>query len=350
VTLAFAVVALVALGSQGANPELADGFYCSTDHYFAYETLLHDSAEAHLLHVVPLVEASRQAPEITVAIPAAHTRGIRCTASAVALRDDSQITKVAIDTRRWSASRAAQAPDDGTDAWVTTRLWGNGAWSRSAATERRRLRTVSDGSSTSLETYRVSTGSCASRVGSRLAWHDPKGRETRSQALFYRWPSCKASDSEPAPVDPCAATNSRISHRFNGKLTAGESYRRTLGPFVFRLVDEGRFGWSIVVNPQGESRDLTSLLPLHGPSGRDIQPFRPFDNPTPVTYPFAFHPEARRGISYSQDTYTNLINDLRIDSYGRGRVTVRRQEIAPGADGRPQFRWIEFDACLSWPR
>jgi hypothetical protein len=151
-------------------------------------------------------------------------------------------------------------------------------------------------------------------------------------------------------VDPCAATNSRISHRFNGKLTAGESYRRTLGPFVFRLVDEGRFGWSIVVNPQGESRDLTSLLPLHGPSGRDIQPFRPFDNPTPVTYPFAFHPEARRGIGYSQDTYTNLINDLRIDSYGRGRVTVRRQEIAPGADGRPQFRWIEFDACLSWPR
>jgi hypothetical protein len=148
-------------------------------------------------------------------------------------------------------------------------------------------------------------------------------------------------------IDPCAPTPARVVRGFHGRVSAGQSYRRTIAPFVFNLVDDGRYGWRIVITPRNEARDLTSLLPLHGRSGRDIQPF---DIEYWTKYPFSFHPEARREIGYSDDTLTNLFNDLRIDSYGQGRVTITRHATEPGADGRPQFRWVEFDACLSWPR
>jgi hypothetical protein len=43
------------------------------------------------------------------------------------------------------------------------------------------------------------------------------------------------------------------------------------------------------------------------------------------------------------------VNDLVVQSHGRGRLTITRY-LTDSADGKPHFRWIEFTACLSFPR
>jgi hypothetical protein len=101
-----------------------------------------------------------------------------------------------------------------------------------------------------------------------------------------------------------------------------------------------------------EDRDLTSLLPLHGSSSRDIgnPTAREFAAKRLDAHPFEFHPEARRRIVYSDDSTTMLVDDVRIAAYGRGRLEIMRYELMAPEKGDPRFRWIEFNACLSFPR
>jgi len=44
------------------------------------------------------------------------------------------------------------------------------------------------------------------------------------------------------------------------------------------------------------------------------------------------------------------VDDLRLRSYGRGRVTIDGYSLTNTADGQPQFAWIAFTVCVSWPR
>src|SRR6476620_513130 len=102
--IAVLAAALLSLAQTGrADSETADGFYCATAHYFAYETLLHDSTEPHLLHLVSLDDSSGTRAELTIPIPAGWIRGIRCEPDAVAVRAESATTNVRVNLREWMA-------------------------------------------------------------------------------------------------------------------------------------------------------------------------------------------------------------------------------------------------------
>ena len=352
-----ALILLAAFAAQPqANLETSDGFYCFTPTYLAYETLLHDSPERHLLHVVSLGGRGRDERERAVPIPLGASRGIRCTSSRVDVRDNMSAVSVSVTTDPGSGMVTpgqvsplhAQLAD-----WQSTRLWGTGSWALRGSMSIP-LRRFADGRSVSLETTRVSNGGadCYVRVGARLAWRSPRRREERSQAIFHRHLTCKRAGLTGGPVyDDCAPQPGRQLRTVSGRVEADNSYRRVMSPFVFELRSEGRFGWRIRVTPIGEDRDLTSLIPLHGASSRDVMP----PNAAQIAsgrwgaHPFSFHPEARRSIVYSDDTTAMLVDDVRIDAYGRGGLTVTRHETSTLPDGNKEFRWIEFKACLSFP-
>ena len=346
---------LLAGTAQPQNPETADGFYCFTPEYFAYETLLHDSPQRHLLHVISL-RGNPELLERTVAIPLGPTLGMHCGPSRVAVRDDTRAAGISlrVDPRDRPVVPDEVSPLPGSGPkWQTTRLWGSGSWSRSAS-HVRRLHQRADGSRVNLEVFRVSTGGddCHVRVGSRLVSRSRNGREQRSRAIFRRQLTCRREGLTGGPkLDDCSPQPGRVLKRFSGRVDANKSYRREIAPFVFELIAEEKFGWRIRVTPVGDSRDLTSLLPLHGSSARDVQP--PASQKPRGDFwrkhPFSFHPEARRTIVYSDDSTTMLVDDVRIDAYGRGRLTVTKYETAPASGGALQFRWIEFDVCLSFP-
>lgn len=71
---ALIAVVLLAGTAQPQNPETADGFYCFTSEYFAYETLLHDSPQPHLLHVISLVNPSADQTEKLFDLPCSRVR------------------------------------------------------------------------------------------------------------------------------------------------------------------------------------------------------------------------------------------------------------------------------------
>ena len=352
-----ALILLAAFAAQPqANLETSDGFYCFTPTYLAYETLLHDSPERHLLHVVSLAGRGRDERERTVPIPLGVSRGIRCTSSRVDMRDDMSAVSVSVTTDPGSGTvmpgRVTPLREQRAD-WRMTRLWGGGSWALSGSNSIP-LRQFADGRSVTLEMTRVSNGGadCYVRVGARLAWRSPRGREERSQAIFHRHLTCKRAGLTGGPVyDDCAAQPGRQLRTVSGRVEANNVYRRVMSPFVFELRPEGRFGWRIRVTPIGEDRDLTSLIPLHGASSRDVMP----PNAAQIAsgrwgaHPFSFHPEARRSIVYSDDTTAMLVDDVRIDAYGRGRLTVTRHETSTLPDGNKEFHWIEFKACLSFP-
>lgn len=201
---------------------------------------------------------------------------------------------------------------------------------------------------------RLSSGGpeCVVTVGSRLVWADADGRERTSRAIFLRSLSCRRTGlTGGARYDDCAPARDRVLRTFHGRVAANESYRRVVGPFAFELKAEGRFGWHIRIKPAAEDRDLTSFVPLHGPSSRDIQPPNAQELAAGrlAAHPFHFHPEMRKTIQYTGDTVTTLVDDLRVQSYGRGRLTVTRYDTSKRDDGATEFSWIAFDVCLSFP-
>lgn len=352
-----ALVIALLLHGQPARPgnlETADGYYCATSRYLAYETLLHDSPAAHLLHVVPLEKSTDARPELRIDIDVEPTRRVRCAGAAITLQGEARSTTVRLDLDRWQAAIAPEPSNvQGTGPWQTTRLWGNGSWSRTAH-QQIALRRFDDATSVLLDITRLSTGGaeCESEAGARLVWVNGHGREIQSRTLFLRHLSCRREGVTGGPTfDDCSPQPGRWVHRFSGRVAADQPYEHTVGSFRFALAPEGRFGWAIRVKPLREDRDLTSLLPLHGPSSRDISPSTPaMPSATSIAHPFNFHPEARRNIVYSDDAITMLVDDLRLRSYGKGRLTIDRYSLAQAADGQSQFAWIAFTVCMSWPR
>jgi len=335
--------------------ETSDGYYCATSRYLAYETLLHDSPAAHLLHVLSLDKPGDARPELRIEIGAEPTRRMRCAGDVITLQGQADTTTVRLDLRRWQLAVVSQPSTQPGAAgpWHTSRLWGTGSWGRTAH-QQTPLRRFDDDTSVRLDITRLSTGGaeCESAAGVRLVWVNGRGRETRSRAIFLRHVSCRrAGVSGGPPVDDCSPQPGRWLRRFNGRVAADQPYERTVASFRFGLVPQGRFGWTIRMRPLQEDRDLTSLLPLHGPSSRDISPPTPPRSSAGLpAHPFDFHPEARRSMVYSDDATTMLVDDLRLRSYGRGRVTIDGYSLTNTADGQPQFAWIAFTVCVSWPR
>lgn len=349
-----AIALLLSLGGQAGDIETADGFYCATDRYFAYETLLNESAATHLLHVVSLDDPSGTRNELTLAIPPDRARRIRCEPRRVTVTGEAAATRVHVDVQQWRATvQPSRSRVEGSGGgWQSTQLWGTGAWARSA-TQRITLRRYARGGRVALEVTRVSTGGagCDARAGSRLVWFDGSNHERASRALVLRHLSCRRAGLDGGPVlDECSPLGNRFVRRFGGRVTADDGYSRPLPPFRVRLRAEGRFGWRIGVTPLNEDRDLTALIPLHGSSGRDIQPNEALETVALARlHPFTFHPDARRTIVYHDDALTMLVDDLRVASYGRGRLTIDRYSMSRDASGQPRFDWIEFSGCLSWP-
>jgi hypothetical protein len=352
-----AIVLALVLHAQAPalDRETADGYYCSTDRYFAYETLLHDSPAAHLLHVVSLEGSAGSRPELTVPVPAEPTKRIACAPAAVILQGKAQTATLDVDLRAWSALLRDPGPTVGPFSWRESRLWGSGLPTTSAH-QRVWLRRFNDGSRAELEIVRLVSGGgahCESRAGARLAWFDARGRETGSRGIFLRQFSCRrAGVTAPPAVDECTPQAGREFRRLSGRVAAGKEYERPVGPFRFALDEDGRFGWTIRVLPRRGDRDLTSLLPLHGISSRDVRPPSGAEVASEFwrVHPFTFHPDARRTIVYHEDAISMLVDDLRVEWFGRGKLTVGRHAVARADDGQPRFEWIEFSVCMSWPR
>src|SRR4051812_41333441 len=115
-------VLLAALQDQKPNLETSDGFYCATAHYLAYDTLLHESSAAHLLHVVSLDDPAGTRAELTIEAAAEPARRIRCEASRVTLQGNTSATTVALDLSKWTGTRVTSDPGDrrgGTGRWQT---------------------------------------------------------------------------------------------------------------------------------------------------------------------------------------------------------------------------------------
>jgi len=350
--IAVLAAALLSLTQTGrADSETADGFYCATAHYFAYETLVHDSTEPHLLHLVSLDDSSGTRAELTIPIAAAWTSGMRCEPDFVAVQGRSATTRVRLDLKAWRAEVRAEADSEqARGSWRWTRLWGTGPWTATAV-QRVRLRRFEDGAQGTLEIVRVSSGGprCWSDAGARIVWSDRAGRETKSRAIFRRNADCARAGLKPSPpIDECTSQPGRTLRRFHGRVSGGGSYSHVAAPFRFELTPEDGSGWRIGVRPLQEDRDLTSMIPTHGRSERDILP----DDIRLrwLQRDFHFHPAMRRTIVYDDDAVTMLVDDLRVQAYGRGRLTIDRYSLSKDGAGQPRFDWIEFSGCLSWPR
>jgi hypothetical protein len=338
---------------QTGNIETSDGFYCRTARYFAYETLLHDSSAPHLLHIVSLDDPAGARPELTTRIGPQPVRGVRCVRDIVAIRGEATTTYVRIDLHTWRAEVPEQPGEihPGSERWQSTRLWGTGAWADSAS-QRVVLRRFEAGGRVNLEIVRVSNGGphCTSNAGARIVWYDRSGREIHARAIFLRHADCARAGLTPPPsVDDCAPQPGRVLRTFHGRVNADESYSHASPPFRIELKPEGSFGWTIGVRPIGEDRQLVSMIPLHGRSGRDIQP-QDVTAQHWLERQFQFHPAMRRTIVYSDDAQTMLVDDLRVRAYGRGRLTIERYALGKDEKGQPRFEWIEFSGCLTWPR
>lgn len=350
------VAGLLAATLQTRNPEASDGFYCATARYFAYETLLHTSTAPHLLHVVSLDDEAGARPELAIEIAAPPTTRIRCDPGVVALGADTATSVVRLNLGEWTAridSSLALSPRETGGGWQSTRLWGTGSWTTSA-TQALPLRRYAGIARVRLEIVRVSTGGpyCTSNAGARLVWLDRSGKETRARAIFLRRLTCRSAGLDAGPViDDCAPQPGRVLRTFSGRVNAGGSFARDAAPFRVELKADGDFGWTIRVRPLREDRDLMSLIPRHGSSSRDIQP-PPAQVPAErvLDHPFHFHPEIGRSIVDGDDSMTMLVDDLRVEAYGRGRLRIERYSLGRDAKGQPRYDWIEFSGCLSWPR
>jgi len=340
----------------GPAPDLEtlDGYYCATDRYLAYETLLNHMSGAHLVRVVSLGAPGAARPELTVEVAAEPAKRIRCDADAIALEGDTTRSYVRLDLRGWTAGSDTNASARRSAArWQTSRLWGSGAWTATAV-QHVSLQRAGNGGETALEIVRLAIGgpNCRSEVGARIVWLDRRGRERAARAIFLRQADCKrAGLKPPALLDDCAPQPGRVLRTFHGRVTADESYSRQVPPFRVELKPEGRWGWHIDVQPIAEDRDLTSMIPLHGRSGREIQPEDVTQTPQPwLEREFYFHPAMRKTIVYHDDAETMLADDLRVRAYGRGRLTIDRYELGKHEKGQPRFERIEFRGCLSWPK
>jgi hypothetical protein len=343
---------LFALQIQGPDLERLDGFYCATDRYLAYETLLNESPGVHLLRVLSLDAPADARPELTIEIAAEPSRRIRCEAAAVTLQGEMTTSHVRLDLRRWTAiSDTNSQGERSTARWQTSRLWGTGAWT-TGTVQRVPLRRFDNGGRTTLEIARVSMGGphCQSEVGARIVWLDRDGLQTQSHAIFLRHADCQRAGLKPVPqLDDCSPQPGRVLHTFHGRVKADDSYSHAIPPFRIDLRPEGHFGWTIVVRPIDEDRDITSMIPMHGRTGREIQP----EDVTATRWlwrEFHFHPAMRKAIHYSDDAQTMLVDDLRVRAYGRGRLTIDRYSLGKDEKGQPRFDWIEFSGCVSWPR
>jgi len=352
VTAILVALLLAQAPTPPADVEASDGFYCATTRHFAYETLLHDSKAAHLLHIVSLEAEPVGRPEIQIPIPAAFATGISCSTNTVRVRTADASTTVRLDLKTW---RAQVAPgSDEVAAWRSTRLWGTGSPATSAQ-RRIALARFGRGGGIHLQMLRLSEGgaNCLTAAGALLVRLDARGREVHSRGIFLRQFSCRrAGVVGPPQADECSPQPGRVLRRFSGRAAAGKTYAHPIAPFRFALAADGQYGWTIDVFPARGDRDLTSLLPLHGMSGRDVIPPRPSALSTPFwrTFPFHFHPEARRTIVYVDDTITMLVNDLKVRSYGRGRLTIDEYSLGSAGNDKEKFEWIEFSVCVSWPR
>jgi hypothetical protein len=338
---------------QPENRELSDGFYCATAHYLAYETLLNRTPGVHLLRVMSLDARATARPDLAIEVAAEPSRRIRCEPSAVTLQGETTTSHVRLDLRSWTAVSDTHASGGHSAArWQTSRLWGTGAWTTTAI-QRVALRSFGNGARVRLEIVRLSVGgrNCHSDVGTRIVWLDRLGRETAPRAIFLRQANCQRAGLRSLPLlDDCAPQSGRVLHTFHGRVKADESYSHAVARFRIELKPEGHWGWVIGVRPIADDRDLTSMIPLHGRSGREIQP----DDVTLPAQPwlereFYFHPEMRKTIVYQDDAETMLVDDLRVRAYGRGRLTIERYAMGKDEKGQPRFEWIEFRGCVSWP-
>jgi hypothetical protein len=91
------------------------------------------------------------------------------------------------------------------------------------------------------------------------------------------------------------------------------------------------------------------MIPLHGRSGREIQPEDVIATKW-LWREFYFHPDMRKTIVYHDDAETMLADDLRVRAYGRGRLTIERYQLGVDEKKQPRFEWIEFSGCVSWPK
>jgi hypothetical protein len=350
-TLLLAGALFVAL--QPANPESSDGFYCATDRYLAFETLVHDSPAPHLLHVVSLDDRAGTRAELTVEVAAEPARRMTCASDAVIVQGQRTTSVVDVNLRSWRATLDSRGRAEPDIRWAQEplRLWGTGVWTTTAI-QRVPLRRYDDGARVSLEIVRLSVGGsyCHSDAGARIVWLDPRGRETQARAIFLRQADCRRAGLKSVPpIDDCTPQPGRVLRTFHGRVKADQSYSETVAPFRIALTAEGHFGWTIGVRPIAEDRELTSMIPLHGRSDRDIRP----DDVIAQTWlerQFRFHPDMGKTIVYHDDAETMLVDDLRVGAYGRGRLTIERYSLGTDGKGQPRFEWIEFRGCVSWPK
>ncbi len=155
----------------------------------------------------------------------------------------------------------------------------------------------------------------------------------------------------------------KFSEKFSGRIESGKLYRRPFGSRFELILEPMPQGWEIFVRELGRDENLARFMPpfhfapnpreiegwqfLENPSGCKNRPFNADAGPANPRK-FIFSPQVGKSIA-GPDARTEVTEEdvKKVESFGRGELSINKFSLAPAPDGCPKMEWIEFSVQIN---
>jgi hypothetical protein len=153
-----------------------------------------------------------------------------------------------------------------------------------------------------------------------------------------------------------------FSEKFSGRIEAGKEFRHPFGSRFEYILEPMPEGWQIFVKEFGREENLARLTPpFHFvPNPREIEGWQFLENPSECVNrlynanagpanprKFIFSPEVGKRIDGANVGRAVTDEEIKaVQKFGRGELTIDKFKLAPGKDGCPKIKWMDFSVQL----